>query len=104
MPEGPFAEFHGYYGEERNAQVFDVQAITHRNNPIHHATYTGMPPHESALITAIPREAELLRLAQATGLVKVHVTEGGCGAFNVIAYLLRTKWPQLVERFRYKAV
>jgi 2,5-furandicarboxylate decarboxylase 1 len=85
IEEGPFGEFAGYYGTRLPRQAVRIKAITHRNNPIHHATYTGMPPHESALITAIPREAEILRLAQATGLVKVHVTEGGSGAFNVIA-------------------
>jgi UbiD family decarboxylase len=85
IEEGPFGEFAGYYGTRLPRQAIRIKAITHRTNPIHHATYTGMPPHESALITAIPREAEILRLAQATGLVKVHVTEGGCGAFHVIA-------------------
>ncbi len=83
--EGPFGEFAGYYGSRLPRQTVRIKAMTFRNNPIHHATYTGMPPHESALITAIPREAEILRLTQGAGLVRVHVTEGGCGAFNVIA-------------------
>jgi UbiD family decarboxylase len=85
IEEGPFGEFLGYYGTRLPRQAIRIKAITYRNNPLHHATYTGMPPHESALITAIPREAETLRQAQGAGLVKVHVTEGGCGAFNVIA-------------------
>jgi UbiD family decarboxylase len=85
IEEGPFGEFAGYYGTRLPRQAVRIKAITYRNNPLHHATYTGMPPHESALITAIPREAEILRLASGAGLVKVHVTEGGSGAFNVIA-------------------
>jgi 2,5-furandicarboxylate decarboxylase 1 len=85
IEEGPFGEFAGYYGSRLARQAIRIKAMTFRNNPIHHATYTGMPPHESALITAIPREAEILRATRATGVVQVHVTEGGCGAFNVIA-------------------
>jgi UbiD family decarboxylase len=85
IEEGPFGEFAGYYGSRLARQAIRIKAITFRNNPIHHATYTGMPPHESALITAIPREAEILRATHGAGVVRVHVTEGGCGAFNVIA-------------------
>src|SRR5438874_3351056 len=85
MEEVPVGELADKHESHKPGPAYQIKRITHRNNPNHHATYTGMPPHESALITAIPREAEILRLAQATGLVKVHVTEGGCGAFNVIA-------------------
>jgi UbiD family decarboxylase len=87
IEEGPFGEFAGYYGSRLPRQAVRVKAITHRNNPIHHATYTGMPPHESALITGIQREAEILRLVPLSGLLKVHVSEGGSGAFSCIAQI-----------------
>ena len=87
MVEGPFGEFAGYYGSQLKRQVVRIKAITHRDTPIHHATYTGLPPHESALITSIPREAEIMRSVSLAGLLKVHVTESGCGAFNVIVQI-----------------
>jgi 2,5-furandicarboxylate decarboxylase 1 len=87
LEEGPFGEFAGYYGSRLARQAVRVKAITHRNQPIHHATYTGMPPHESALITGIQREAEILRLVPLAGLQQVHMTEAGCGAFSAIAQI-----------------
>jgi UbiD family decarboxylase len=87
MLEGPFGEFAGYYGSQLERQVVRIKAITHRDDPIHHATYTGLPPHESALITSIPREAEIMRSVSLAGLRQVHVTESGCGAFNVIVQI-----------------
>jgi UbiD family decarboxylase len=85
LEEGPFGEFLGYYGPRHAREVIRIKAITHRHQPIHHATYTGRPPHESSLITAIPREAEILRQVPLAGLVKIHVTQGGGGAFNAVA-------------------
>ena len=60
--EGPFGEFTGYYGGHRAARpVIRVKAITHRDRPILHAVYEGQPPSGSAIIVAVPREAELMR-------------------------------------------
>ena len=82
--EGLFGEFTGYYGIKRQRPVIKIKAITHRNNPIYAASYEGLPPHDTDLLMGVPIETEILRLVPLPGIQKVHVTEGGCGAFNCV--------------------
>ncbi|MHB1495880.1 MAG: UbiD family decarboxylase, partial [Acidithiobacillus sp.] len=39
--EGPFGDHTGYYNETERFPVFTIEAISHRENPIYHSTYTG---------------------------------------------------------------
>lgn len=48
--EGPFGDHTGYYNEVESFPVFTVEAITHRESPIYHSTYTGRPPDEPAIL------------------------------------------------------
>lgn len=48
--EGPFGDHTGYYNEVERFPVFTVEAITHRESPIYHSTYTGRPPDEPAIL------------------------------------------------------
>ncbi len=48
--EGPFADHTGYYNETDTFQVFTVERMTHRHQPIYHSTYTGRPPDEPAIL------------------------------------------------------
>jgi 4-hydroxy-3-polyprenylbenzoate decarboxylase len=48
--EGPFGDHTGYYNEVERFPVFTVEAITHRESPIYHSTYTGRPPDEPAVL------------------------------------------------------
>src|SRR3990167_6442242 len=82
--EGLFGEFTGYYGIKHPRPVIKIKAITHRNNPIYAASYEGLPPHDTALLQGLPIETEILRLCPLPGIQKVHVTEGGGGAFNCV--------------------
>ncbi len=82
--EGYFGEFTGYYGLRKKRPTIKIKAITHRNNPIYLASYEGKPPQETNYLMGIPTEAEILRLVPLPGIKKVHVTDGGCGAFNAI--------------------
>jgi len=47
-PEGPFGDHTGYYTPIEPYPVFHVECITHRENPIYHATVVGKPPMEDA--------------------------------------------------------
>ncbi len=49
-PEGPFGDHTGYYNEVDSFPVFTIEAITQRENPIYHSTYTGRPPDEPAIL------------------------------------------------------
>jgi 4-hydroxy-3-polyprenylbenzoate decarboxylase len=83
--EGPFGEFTGYYGGHRAQRpVIQVKAITHRERPIVHAVYEGQPPSGSAMLVAVPREAELMRQIALPGIKRVHMTRGGGGAFHAV--------------------
>jgi UbiD family decarboxylase len=83
--EGPFGEFTGYYGGHRAARpIIRVKAITHRDRPILHAVYEGTPPSGSAIIVAVPREAELLRQVSLPGVKRAHMTRGGGGALHAV--------------------
>lgn len=85
VDEGPFGEFTGYYGGPTEPrQVIRVSAITHRDRPILQQTYEGRPPHESAILTGVPREAELMRQIALPGIKRVHVTAPGGGALHAV--------------------
>jgi 4-hydroxy-3-polyprenylbenzoate decarboxylase len=47
-PEGPFGDHTGYYTPVEPYPVFHIECITHRENPIYHATVVGKPPMEDA--------------------------------------------------------
>ena len=83
--EGPFGEFTGYYGGPMmRRDVIRVKAITHQENPILQLTYEGMPPHESSVLTGVPRDAEILRTVKLPGMKSVYVTDAGGGAFHAV--------------------
>ncbi len=83
--EGPFGEFTGHYGGLKMPRTtIHVTAVTHRGNPILHLAYQGAPPHETEVLTAIGKEAEILRAIMLPGIKAVHLTEGGCGVFHAV--------------------
>jgi UbiD family decarboxylase len=83
--EGPFGEYPGYYGDRGRRHVIEIKAITHRNNPIWHASYVGRPPHEDDLMRSLSQEAEIAAQCRQHPIRKIHSAEGGCGGFIVIA-------------------
>ncbi len=48
--EGPFGDHTGYYSLADEFPVFHITCITHRKNPIYHATIVGIPPMEDAYL------------------------------------------------------
>ncbi len=48
--EGPFGDHTGYYNEVDTFPVFTITAITTRENPIYHSTYTGKSPDEPSIL------------------------------------------------------
>jgi len=48
--EGPFGDHTGYYSLEDEFPVFHITCITHRRDPIYHATVVGKPPMEDAYL------------------------------------------------------
>jgi 4-hydroxy-3-polyprenylbenzoate decarboxylase len=50
----------GYYDKHQVFPLFDVTAITHRNNPLWYATIEMMPPFDHNYLALIPVEGEML--------------------------------------------
>lgn len=81
--EGPFGEFPQYYGERGLRHVIQVDAVTHRRDPIFHAIVGGGLEH--LLLGGIPREATLLaHLRRSFPTVRdVHLSRGGVCRYHL---------------------
>lgn len=96
LPEGPFGEWPGHYGEGRRggcAPVVKVKSVMHRNNPI----ILGAPPllfAENSTCTHIPSAAviwdELDR--QVPGVKGVSIVKEA-GRYNMVVVSLKQKYP-----------
>jgi 2,5-furandicarboxylate decarboxylase 1 len=83
--EGPFGEFTGHYGGLRMPRpTIHVTAVTQRHEPLLHLAYQGAPPHETDVLTALGKEAEVIRTVTLPGIKAVHITEGGCGVLHAV--------------------
>lgn len=58
--EGPMGEFAGYLGEAHPQPVFDVTAITHRNNPVLPVVSAGVPVEDTQVCCGFMYSALLL--------------------------------------------
>ena len=59
--DGPFGEFHGYYGPPMEVPVFQITALTHRRDPVFQGVDLGVPPTEYQVFGNLPFEFELRR-------------------------------------------
>ncbi|TWA70214.1 2,5-furandicarboxylate decarboxylase 1 [Azospirillum brasilense] len=89
--EGPFGEFPQYYGERADRHVIQVDAVTHRLQPIFHTIVGGGLEH--LLLGAIPREATILASLQRNfpGVQDVHLSLGGVGRYHLAVKLRKTQ-------------
>ena len=90
-PEGPFGEFPQYYGEGAKRHVMQVDAVTHRRNPLFHMIVGGGLEH--LLLGAIPREATILATLQRSfpGVEDVHLSLGGVGRYHLYVRLRKSQ-------------
>jgi len=89
-PEGPFGEFPQYYGSRAEREVIQVDAITHRKNPIFHTIVGGGAEH--LLLGAIPREATILDHLQRSfpSVRDVRLTRGGTCRYHLAVKIEKT--------------
>lgn len=82
-PEGPFGEFPQYYGERGERHVIQVDAVTHRRNPLFHTIVGGGLEH--LLLGGIPREATILDHLQRSfpSVGDVHLARGGVCRYHL---------------------
>lgn len=81
--EGPFGEFPKYYSAREHREVIQVDAITHRRDPVFHTIVPAEMEH--LLLGSIPREATLLAHLQRSfpNVLDVHLAIGGVGRYHL---------------------
>ena len=85
-PEGPFAEYTGYYGMADSQQIVEVTAVTHREKPIYR-TIVGASVEHVILGNVVSREPVLYKFVKhAVPEVKaVHIQPYSAGYHAIIS-------------------
>lgn len=89
-PEGPLAEFHGYYGEFWKSPVFHVTAVCYRDDPIYQTIVPGEAEHVY-IGNVLPREPLLLRFVRhvSQNVTGLHIPPYGNG-FTALVQLRKS--------------
>ena len=96
--EGPFGDHTGYYNEVERFPVFTVAAITHRESPIYHSTYTGRPPDEPAVLGVALNEVFVpLLQKQFPEIVDFYLPPEGC-SYRLAVVTMRKEYPGHAKR------
>ncbi|MCL4104439.1 UNVERIFIED_CONTAM: hypothetical protein GTU68_047401, partial [Idotea baltica] len=96
--EGPFGDHTGYYNEVESFPVFTVEAITHRESPIYHSTYTGRPPDEPAILGMALNEVFIPILQkQFPEIVDFYLPPEGC-SYRLAVITMRKEYPGHAKR------
>ncbi|MDP5054707.1 MAG: UbiD family decarboxylase, partial [Congregibacter sp.] len=96
--EGPFGDHTGYYNEVERFPVFTVTAITSRENPIYHSTYTGRPPDEPAILGVALNEVFVpLLIKQFPEIVDFYLPPEGC-SYRMAVVSMRKEYPGHAKR------
>jgi len=97
-PEGPFGDHTGYYNEVDEFPVFTVSAITHRESPIYHSTYTGRPPDEPAILGVALNEVFIPILQkQFPEIVDFYLPPEGC-SYRLAVVTMKKEYPGHAKR------
>jgi len=96
--EGPFGDHTGYYNEVERFPVLTVTAITSRENPIYHSTYTGRPPDEPAILGVALNEVFVpLLIKQFPEIVDFYLPPEGC-SYRMAVVSMRKEYPGHAKR------
>jgi 4-hydroxy-3-polyprenylbenzoate decarboxylase len=96
--EGPFGDHTGYYNEVERFPVFTVEAITHRESPIYHSTYTGRPPDEPAILGMALNEVFIPILQkQFPEIIDFYLPPEGC-SYRLAVVTMRKEYPGHAKR------
>jgi 4-hydroxy-3-polyprenylbenzoate decarboxylase len=97
--EGPFGEYMGYEaGKTSPKPVFQVKAITHRNDPILPFSNMGMPIHEGQTATAFFKGAEIYSELKKMGLPVKSVFAPPFGVGHMVVVSTETPFMNFAKR------
>lgn len=82
--DGPFGEFHGYYGKPMDVPVFQVTGLTHRANAIFQGVDLGVPPTEYQVFGDLPFEFEVRRQVGLPGVITGLALVDGASRFVAV--------------------
>lgn len=85
-PEGPLAEFTGHFGEVYQNPVFEVSAVSYRNNPIYRTLIPGTFEH-IYIGNVLPREITLKNMTRyvSPNVKGVHLAPYASGFMAIVA-------------------
>ncbi len=96
--EGPFGDHTGYYNEIEKFPVFTVEAMSTRENPIYHSTYTGRPPDEPSVLGLALNEVFIPILQkQFSEIVDFYLPAEGC-SYRVAIVSIKKQYPGHAKR------
>lgn len=96
--EGPFGDHTGYYNEVERFPVMTVTAISSREAPIYHSTYTGRPPDEPAILGVALNEVFVpLLKKQFPEIVDFYLPPEGC-SYRMAVVSMRKEYPGHAKR------
>ena len=99
--EGPFGDHTGYYNERDWFPVFQVDHITHRDDPVYHSTYTGKPPDEPAILGVALNEVFVPILQkQFAEIVDFYLPPEGC-SYRMAIVSIRKSYPGHAKRVMF---
>ncbi len=99
--EGPFGDHTGYYNEQDWFPVFQIDRITHREDPIYHSTYTGKPPDEPAVLGVALNEVFVPILQkQFPEITDFYLPPEGC-SYRMAIVSIRKSYPGHAKRVMF---
>ncbi len=96
--EGPFGDHTGYYNETEFFPVLTIEAITMREDPIYHSTYTGRPPDEPSVLGLALNEVFIPILQkQFPEIIDFYLPAEGC-SYRVAVVSMKKQYPGHAKR------
>lgn len=96
--EGPYGDHTGYYNSVEPFPVFTISAITMREKPIYHTTYTGRPPDECSVLGEALNEIFIPLLKQQfPEIVDFWLPPEGC-SYRVAVVSIKKAYPGHAKR------
>ncbi|MCP3689538.1 MAG: 4-hydroxy-3-polyprenylbenzoate decarboxylase [Gammaproteobacteria bacterium] len=96
--EGPFGDHTGYYNETEVFPVLTIEAMTMREEPVYHSTYTGRPPDEPSVLGMALNEVFIPILQkQFPEIIDFHLPAEGC-SYRLAVVSIKKQYPGHAKR------
>jgi 4-hydroxy-3-polyprenylbenzoate decarboxylase len=96
--EGPYGDHTGYYNSVERFPVFTVSAITMREDPIYHTTFTGRPPDEPSVLAQALNDVFVPMLRrQFPEIVDFYLPPEAC-SYRIAVVSIRKAYPGHAKR------